>query len=129
MPISLVLYFCEGLAVQDKELRLLMTQNRLTVNDFDPEKQRYVEKSKAQKAAGARLLSPGPECQSCAFAHLWPAAGMHSGGVGAALPRPPEPAAPTRRKPLLFEWLVASLGGLTSILLGWCRQRRAARKR
>ena len=129
MPISLVLYFCEGLAVQDKELRLLMTQNRLTVNDFDPEKQRYVEKSKAQKAAGARLLSPGPECQSCALAHLWPAAGMHSGGVGAALPGPPEPAAPKRRKPLLFEWLVASLGGLTSILLGWCRQRRAARKR
>ena len=119
----------EGLAVQDKELRLLMTQNRLTVNDFDPEKQRYVEKSKAQKAAGARLLSPGPECQSCALAHLWPAAGMHSGGVGASLPGPPEPAAPKRRKPLLFEWLVASLGGLTSILLGWCRQRRAARKR
>ena len=42
-----------GLAVQDKELRLLMTQNRLLVNDFDPEKQRYVEKSKVQKAAGA----------------------------------------------------------------------------
>ena len=41
------------LAVQDKELRLLMTQNRLLVNDFDPEKQRYVEKSKVQKAAGA----------------------------------------------------------------------------
>ena len=53
MPISLVLYFCEGLAAQDKELRLLMTQNRLLVNDFDPEKQRYVEKSKVQKAAGA----------------------------------------------------------------------------
>ena len=45
--------------MQDKELRLLMTQNRLTVNDFDPEKQRYVEKSKAQKAAGARLFRPG----------------------------------------------------------------------
>ena len=38
-------------AFSDKELRLLMAQNSLLINDYDPVISKYVEKTKLQKSA------------------------------------------------------------------------------